>query len=118
VVNGLSVDDSGGIQELPSPYPGGNLCSLATGSAVYLRDPRHLLGADQLNGAEFATVTRSDWALIGPYLAENERLFGVLVRALLTVDGKRLGPAQVYRKIRPVHGHALSPEEAWVKREA
>jgi hypothetical protein len=36
-----------------------------------------------------------------PYLQENERLFGIKVDDLLTVDGKRKKPGEVYRKVAP-----------------
>ena len=40
-----------------------------------------------------------DWRLIEPYLRENERLFGIAVDDLLTVDGMKCDPCQVYRKV-------------------
>ena len=57
---------------------------------------------------EFAELTRKDWDLILPYLEENERLFGVKVEELLTVDGRELAPEQVYRKVRPTKITALA----------
>jgi hypothetical protein len=57
------------------------------------------VGADQLNGGRFAELSEADWALIRPYLEENERLFGIEMEALLTVDGERQAPAEVYRKV-------------------
>ena len=46
---------------------------------------------------------REDWRLILPYLEENERLFGISIeRDLLTVDGERKSPEEVYRKIGAV----------------
>jgi hypothetical protein len=42
-----------------------------------------------------------DWELILPFLEENERLFGISVKDLLTVQEKRLDPRHVYRKIEP-----------------
>ncbi len=118
VVNGLALDEDGGIHDLDDPYPGGNLFSLASGGAVYVRDPRGRLGEDQLNGGEFAPFGAEDLAVLLPYLEENERLFGIPVRRLFTVDGEELPPERVYRKVRPAAHHALTPEEAWVKREA
>jgi hypothetical protein len=40
--------------------------------------------------------------LIEPYLEENARLFNIPIDALLTVDGKALNPAKVYRKVAAV----------------
>ncbi len=70
------------------PYPGSNLFSLASGGAIYIRDPHKELSEHQLNGGEFAELTQQDWDLILPYLEENERLFGISVDELLTVDGR------------------------------
>jgi hypothetical protein len=44
-------------------------------------------------------MTDADWALIKPYLVENEKLFGIKVDDLLTHNGKKLPPTQVYRKV-------------------
>jgi len=102
VVNGVRFDASGRLTELETPYPGGNLFSLAAGGAVYIRDPHGRLDERQLNGGRFAELTDDDWATIRPYLEENERLFGIPLEALLTVDGCRRAPRQVYRKVEPV----------------
>lgn len=118
VLNGIAFDDDGSIVDLESPYPGGNLFSLASGGAIYVRDPRGTLTDDQLNGGQFAEVTPGDWAAIWPYLEENERLFGIPVARLLQVDGELRPPGEVYRKIRPGRVRALEPEEAWVRMRA
>jgi glutamate synthase domain-containing protein 1/glutamate synthase domain-containing protein 3 len=99
ILNGITFDENGALKELDSPYPGGNLFSLASGGAIYLRDPHGKVGAGQLNGGEFAELTGSDWELIRVYLEENERLFGIRVADLLTVEGGERSPVQVYRKI-------------------
>ncbi len=82
-----------------------------------MRDPRHVLTGDQLNAGEFAELGERDWAAIEPYLRENERIFGIAVDRLLTVDGEMRAPERVYRKIRPAAHGALTPEEAWVRPE-
>jgi glutamate synthase domain-containing protein 3 len=99
ILNGVTFDDHGQLVEMESPYPGSNLFSLASGGAIYLRDPRGLVGADQLNGGRFVALSEADWALIRPYLEENEQLFGIGVAELLTVDGRERGPSDVYRKV-------------------
>jgi len=99
VLNGVTFDESGRLVELKSPYPGGNLFSLASGGAIYLRDPRRCIHDDQLNGGAFAELGERDWAAIEPCLQENERLFGIPVDELLRVDGVRRAPHEVYRKI-------------------
>ena len=103
VVNGVTIDGRGELGELSEPYPGGNLFSLASGGAIYIRDPRRLVGEDQLNGGRISRLTQADWDLIRPYLEENERLFGIpLNDFLLKVDGVRKPPEEVYRKIEAV----------------
>jgi glutamate synthase domain-containing protein 1/glutamate synthase domain-containing protein 3 len=103
VLNGLTFDGKGKPVDLPAPYPGGNLFSLASGGAIYIRDPRRLVGEDQLNGGRISRVTEADWRLILPYLNENERLFGIPVEGfLLKVDGVSKPPEEVYRKIEAV----------------
>jgi glutamate synthase domain-containing protein 3 len=115
VLNGISLSDDGEIVALETPYPGGNLFSLSSGGAIYVRDPHAKVEEEQLNGGEFADLSGADWQLIGPYLEENERLFGIPVAKLLEVDGTELAPGRVYRKIRPKKVEALQAEEAWVR---
>jgi hypothetical protein len=57
---------------------------------------------DQLNGGVFSEITEQDWNLIEPYLLENECHFGIPVDLLLTVDGLRRSPREVYRKVNAV----------------
>jgi glutamate synthase domain-containing protein 1/glutamate synthase domain-containing protein 3 len=117
ILNGITLDEDGGICELDSPYPGGNLFSLASGGAIFVRDPHGTLGEDQLNGGQLGELTDGDWTLIAPYLERNEGWFGIGVDRLLTVDGGRRAPSDLYRVIRPERTAALSPEEAWVRPE-
>jgi glutamate synthase domain-containing protein 1/glutamate synthase domain-containing protein 3 len=118
IVNGIRFDEDGAIRDLETPYSGGNLFSLASGGAIYIRDPLHKVTDDQLNGGECAQLALEDWTLIRPYLEKNESIFGIPCERLLTVDGSLQSPAKVYRKIRPAGHKALMPEEAWVRREA
>lgn len=108
ILNGITLDENGEVRELETPYPGSNLFSLASGGAIYVRDPHQKLDDDQLNGGCYEKLTDADWALILPYLEENERLFGIRVEDLLTVDGGRLSPERVYRKVRPIKTGVLS----------
>ena len=106
-LNGLHMDGDGKVEELESPYPGGNLFSLASGGAIFVRDPEQKLGEEQLNGGQFAPFTQADWDLIRPYLEQNEKLFGISIeKHLLTHNGKRLAPGAIYRKVRPVQSNA------------
>jgi glutamate synthase domain-containing protein 1/glutamate synthase domain-containing protein 3 len=103
VLNGLRPSHDGRFVEQPTPYPGGNLFSLASGGAIFVRDPRTRVSSDQLNGGRLTEFTEKDWNLILPHLQENERLFGVSIeKDLLTVDGQLLDPTRVYRKIEPI----------------
>ena len=108
VVNGLDSDGNGNFIEHDTPYPGSNLFSLASGGAIYIRDPHHKLVEEQLNGGEFSSLTTEDWAIISPYLEENERLFGISIEDdLLVVNGDKKSPQEVYRKVRPMKAPVL-----------
>jgi glutamate synthase domain-containing protein 1/glutamate synthase domain-containing protein 3 len=111
ILNGIAFDDRGDLVDLESPYPGGNLFSLASGGAIYLRDPHHKVDQDQLNGGKFAALSEADWALIEPYLRENERLFGVSLAQLLSVDGDPRHPTEVYRKVEVAASEVLKEQE-------
>jgi len=102
ILNGMEFDEDGNLKEQATPYPGSNFFSLASGGAVYVRDPHKKLVEEQLNGGEFTILTEEDWNLILPYLEENEKLFGINIEDLLKVNGELKSPYEVYRKIRPV----------------
>lgn len=108
IVNGLTINEDGAVRFLRRPYPGSNLFSLASGGAVYIRDPHRTLVDEQLNGGAFAELSEDDWNLILPVLLENERYFGIKVDDLLTVDGKKLTPKEIYRKVYPMALAVLS----------
>jgi glutamate synthase domain-containing protein 1/glutamate synthase domain-containing protein 3 len=101
ILNGVKFDDDGKLVPLAEPYPGGNLFSLASGGAIFVRDPQKTMVDEQLNGGKFARMTDADWELILPFLEENQKLFGITVAQLLTVNGKRLRSTRVYRKVVP-----------------
>jgi len=111
ILNGIEFDSCGRMQPLAAPYPGANLFSLASGGAIYIRDPHRKVVERQLNGGVFSALTDKDWRLIRPYLEENERLFGVKVRDLLTVDGDARAPQDVYRKVGAVKLSVLAGSE-------
>ncbi|MCP4671490.1 MAG: glutamate synthase [Desulfobacula sp.] len=103
IVNGIEFDGEGMVNDLEMPYPGSNLFSLASGGAIYLRDPECKVVDEHLNGGKFAMLSNADWKLIYPYLKENEKLFGISIEDdLLTIKGSKLSFEQVYRKIIPV----------------
>jgi len=110
IVNGIQFDDDGKVLDLPMPYPGSNLFSLASGGAIYLRDPESKVMDEHLNGGAFVKLTRQDWKLILPYLEENENLFGISIKDdLLTINGQRLPFDEVYRKVMPRQAIATDP---------
>jgi len=112
IVNGLGVDDDGDVFNLDMPFAGGNLLSLASGGAIYIRDPKHTLVEEQLNEGEYLPFTDEDWKLIQPYLEENERLFGIDINNdLLTVDGALRKHGEVYRKVAPKNINKKSAEK-------
>jgi glutamate synthase domain-containing protein 1/glutamate synthase domain-containing protein 3 len=109
ILNGMEFDEHGNIGEQASPFPGSNLFSLASGGALFVRDPHQRLQKEQLNGGEFTSLTEKDWRLILPYLEENERVFGISIeKDLLTVEGKKRLPEEVYRKVRAVRLSVLA----------
>jgi glutamate synthase domain-containing protein 1/glutamate synthase domain-containing protein 3 len=118
ILNGLEFDAAGRVVPRQRPYPGSNLFSLASGGAIYLRDPHGVAVDEQLNGGEFAELTPADWDLILPFLEENERLFGIsIAEDLLRVDGEKRDYRSVYRKVQPakleVLAQASTEVEEW-----
>jgi glutamate synthase domain-containing protein 1/glutamate synthase domain-containing protein 3 len=110
IVNGVEFDDKGVPRELALPYPGSNLFSLASGGALYIRDPRKTLVKQQLNGGAIVKITDADWDVIRPFLEENEALFNIKLSELLIVDGMTLPPERVYCKIMPIRAAELDEE--------
>src|SRR3972149_291109 len=109
IVNGLKPTHDGHWVEQPTPYPGSNLFSLASGGAIFIRDPYRMVTSDQLNGGRLTSFTEKDWNVIMPHLEENENQFGIsVVKNLLTVNGKEQSPLGVYRKIEPIPLQELS----------
>ena len=111
ILNGMTFDDHGVLVEQETPYHGGNLFPLAAASTIYLRDPRNTIHEDQLNGSRIVSLSIEDWKKILPLLKENEKLFGIRVEDLLTVDGILKKPEEVYRKVIPIEVTALTKYE-------
>jgi len=109
ILNGMMYDDENSLISQSTPYPGSNLFSLASGGAIYFRDPHRIVVEEQLNGGQFTELSPADWELIYPYLEENERLFGISIdEDLLSVDGVKKEYSQVFRKVQAVRLAALS----------
>ena len=64
ILNGMTYDQNGTLIPLDHPYPGSNLLSLASGGAIYVRDPHHTLVDEQLNLGAYRPMGHEDWKLI------------------------------------------------------
>ncbi|MCP4455138.1 MAG: glutamate synthase, partial [Planctomycetes bacterium] len=64
ILNGIEVDAHGHVEPMLEPYCGSNLFSLASGGAIYVRDPHTYLVDQQLNGGEFQALTPEDWEVM------------------------------------------------------
>jgi glutamate synthase domain-containing protein 1/glutamate synthase domain-containing protein 3 len=118
ILNGLTVDKDGNVIPQDVPYAGSNLFSLASGGAIFIRDPFKKIVPEQLNGGVFLPFIDRDWKLILPYLQENERLFGISIEEhILKVDGKKLQPEEIYRTIGAVKSTVLSSKEFEINEE-
>jgi len=104
IINGLFFDEYGNINFYPSPYPGGNLFSLSSGGAIYIRDPNKVLSEAQLNGGRFDRISEKDCELILNYLKKNEKIFNIPIEKLLQTSESlsiHLTIYDCYRKIIP-----------------
>jgi glutamate synthase domain-containing protein 1/glutamate synthase domain-containing protein 3 len=109
ILNSMQFNDDGDILPLDAPYPGSNLFSLASGGAIYVRDPYKKIVDEQLNGGELVDLSAEDWELILPFLQENERLFGISIdNDLLMVNGEKKNYAAVYRKVQAAKSDVLT----------
>ena len=118
ILNGMTFDEDGHAVPQETPYPESNLFSLASGEAIFVRDPYRKIVAEQLNGGQFFPFTTFAWEMILPYLKENECLFGISIdEYLLTVDGGKHHLSEVYRTITAVELSVLTGNEEWVEEE-
>ena len=102
ILNGVEFDADGNVVSQDVPYPGSNLFSLASGGAIFVRDPHRTIDEEQLNGGQVYDLEEKDWELILPFLRENEKLFNISIeKDLLTVDGQVKSPFEVYCKVAP-----------------
>jgi glutamate synthase domain-containing protein 1/glutamate synthase domain-containing protein 3 len=103
ILNGLEVNQKGELKSLITPYSGCNLFSLASGGAIYIRDPLKKVKINQLNGGQFSSLQFEDWNLIKPYVQENERLFGIQLEHITEHHETHTDDLlKYYRKIEPI----------------
>jgi hypothetical protein len=107
ILGGIAFDAKGTPYDLDTPYPGGNLFSLASGGALYVRDPKGMVGTDQLHGGKFSSFTIDDSKLILPYIHENEQFFKIsLLESNNFLSGtKDNNLDNLFRKIVPAPLH-------------
>ena len=109
IVNGIGFDELGNPVELETPYPGSNLFSLASGGAIYIRDPFELVNKDQLNGGQIVPLSEKDVPLLYHYLSENRKHFHFFPLPHDELKKISEGKSLVsYRKVVPVKLKELS----------
>src|SRR2546428_1038296 len=64
IVNGLKPSFDGRVVEQEYPYPGGNLFSLASGGALFIRHPHRNVSKDQLKGRRVNDPSPEELCLI------------------------------------------------------
>ena len=71
---------------------------------------QRLYRGDRQGADDRLVKTDDDWKLIEPYLTENERQFGITIEELLSVNGIRRQPQEVYRKVEVKGNNTLLKE--------
>ena len=99
ILNGLTFDEKGKIEDLEAPYSEKSLLSLASGKTVYVRDPLSKTKEYQITGVRIFDLTEKDCLNIFPCLKENEKFFNIDVLDLITVKNQLLPFHKVYRKV-------------------
>ncbi|MHA2611905.1 MAG: GltB/FmdC/FwdC-like GXGXG domain-containing protein [bacterium JZ-2024 1] len=107
IVNAIRFNSEGEMEPLREPYPGGNLLSLASGGAVFIRDPEKKVNETQLNGGKIEQITEKDWEYMLPLLKKNEALMRVRIKDLLKHHGEERKPQEIYRKVSPAGSEVL-----------
>jgi len=102
ILNGIEFDNQGNVSELDTPYPGGNLFSLASGGAIYIYDPHTKVEDNQLHGVKLVNLMQQDVDLVETYLKENTKLFA------FNHYGEKEQIMQYYVKVEPRKLKALT----------
>ncbi len=102
ILNGLTFDEKGEIEDLEAPYSKRSLLSLSSGQTVYVRDPLSKIKKYKISGVRILDLTEKDCLNIFPCLKENEKLFNIHVLDLITVKNQLLPFHKVYRKVESI----------------
>ncbi|MFW9856714.1 MAG: hypothetical protein ACFFFG_16805 [Candidatus Thorarchaeota archaeon] len=108
VLNGIKFNGLGELESLDTPYPGSNLFSLASGGAIYVRDPKDKVETNQLNGGQLSTIQEADLNLLLPFLEENEKLFQIPVSLTTVKEDPLKVLMKDYKKVEPIRLSVLS----------
>jgi hypothetical protein len=99
ILNGLTFDKNGEIEDLEAPYSEKSLLSLAFGRTVYFRDPLSKIKKKQLIGGRILELTETDCLNVYLCLKENEKLFNIDILDLITIKNQLLPFHKVYHKV-------------------
>jgi hypothetical protein len=102
VLNGLTFDEKGEIEDSEAPYSKRSLLSMFSGQTLYVRDPFSKIKEFQIPGVRILDLTEKDCLNIFPCLKENEKLFNIDVLDLITVKNQLLPFHKVYRKVESI----------------
>lgn len=102
ILNGLTFDEKGEIEDLEAPYSEKSLLSLAEDQTVYFRDPLSKIKKNQLIGKRILELNEKDCLSVFHCLKENERLFKIDVLDLITINNQLLPFHKVYNKVESI----------------
>jgi hypothetical protein len=105
ILNGLTFNEKGEIEDMESPYSEKSLLSLAKGRTVYFRDPLSKIKKNKLIEGRSLELNETDCLNIFHCLKENERLFQIGVLDLISVKKQLLPFHKVYKKIESIESH-------------
>jgi hypothetical protein len=102
ILNGLTFNKKGEIEDLETPYSGKSLLSLASGRTVYFRDPQSKIKKNQLIRGRILELNEKDCLNVFRCLKENERLFEINILDLIMVKKQLFPFHKIYKKIEPI----------------
>lgn len=108
ILNAIKFIEKGRFVTMEDPYPGSNLFSLASGGAIYIRDPFKRIGINQLNGGQLKPVSSEDRKILEKFLKRNKTYFGFDLNKRVLETPMDFNPLAIYRKIEPIRLEVLS----------